>query len=158
MRAARLAALFDRFNRTYFGGQLPRYRIVLASGGQCWDEERVIEIGRDAVQITLIHEMCHAAAGDGGHHGPVFLSYLSHCAARGAPGANAELVAERDEFERSVLAFLRRAARHNPWNKWPLIERVLTDDFGSLSERRGWARWHWARLAASERRRRSAAT
>ncbi len=161
-RDAGLAVLFARFNRRYFRGRLLRYRIILLdrSGGLCWTEDHVIEIGRDdqEPEATLVHEMCHAAAGDGGDHGPAFLRQLKRCARLGAPGARDDLALCTAEFRASVLRSLKRAAHRNPWNRWPIILRGLADMCGMESGPfEAWARGAWYRLARTEKRTRQQA-
>jgi hypothetical protein len=78
MTGRRLRALFNTYNRLYFGGSLSPYEIctkVRVSGfdrrGGCYLYRPLIEIQRglsDAESIsTLLHEMAHARY-PGGHH------------------------------------------------------------------------------------------
>jgi hypothetical protein len=72
----RLLDLFARYNRKYWLGRLPVYRLVIAplhdARGLCESIRRVISIDVDhksdrKVRGTLLHQMAHAAARSGGH-------------------------------------------------------------------------------------------
>jgi hypothetical protein len=69
-------ALFDAYNRRFFRGRLPAYRVLLSNQfgtglhGMCRRKEREIHLGTELrgadLRKRLIHEMAHAAS-NGGH-------------------------------------------------------------------------------------------
>lgn len=73
-------ALFDSYNRRFFGGRLPAYRVLLSGRfgtgmhGMCRRKEREIRLGTELrgaeLRKRLIHEMAHAAANIG--HGKLW--------------------------------------------------------------------------------------
>lgn len=90
-----LDRLFDQLNDRYFGGGLPKYRVLrcvsqIGEHGFIDDETRRIWIcdGPDP-RATLLHEMCHI--GTPGHGRP-FRAKLRRLAHRGETWAEAERV------------------------------------------------------------------
>ena len=92
----RLGRLFERYNRIYWRGQLPRYRVASAKLerpvlGHCDWRKRVIEIDPAKhksdrhVRRTLLHEMAHAATRKG--HGLKFFGEMERLLRRGALAA-----------------------------------------------------------------------
>ncbi len=83
MQHPNLSRLFDELNLRFFGGRLPKYRVVpalhfvgegySATDGVCDDARRIILLrrGLDPVKVrrVLLHEMCHAGLPkrDGSH-------------------------------------------------------------------------------------------
>jgi SprT-like family len=73
-------ALFESYNRCFFGGLLPAYRVLLSDRfgtglhGICRIRQRKIHLGTELrgaeLKEKLIHEMAHAAAGRG--HGKLW--------------------------------------------------------------------------------------
>lgn len=63
-------AMFEKFNRKYFGGRLPDYRVVVSrkygGHGLCRKDQREIHLNSGLrgrlLERVLLHEMCHAAA------------------------------------------------------------------------------------------------
>jgi SprT-like family len=86
-------ALFDRYNRKYFGGRLPKYAIDVSGRyirGCCMRRKRVIYLpARAGVRGLLMHEMCHAAAGN--RHGDAWMAEMRRVRALGAPVAAADI-------------------------------------------------------------------
>ncbi len=76
--------LFDELNTRYWGGRLPRYRVIQRADLGCWglcdNARRTILLAphpsREALRLTLLHEMCHIGTGPGYGHGPRFLRKL----------------------------------------------------------------------------------
>ena len=92
-----LQSLFMDYNQRYFGGRLPRYKVLLSNtdlqffadlngeSGRCERRKRKIYINphKGDASVTLLHEMVHAAVGMG--HGKVFLDEVRRLAELGAP-------------------------------------------------------------------------
>jgi hypothetical protein len=79
-------SLFTEYNQRYFGGRLPRYKVILTSDhSRCERRRRRIYINPDTgeVSVILLHEMVHAAVGTG--HGKVWWDKLKHLVELGAP-------------------------------------------------------------------------
>lgn len=82
----RLARLYEEHNATYWGGDLPSFTPAVGEVeggclGICYFDDRRVVIDAaahekdDDVEDTLLHEMCHVAAGpgpNGGHHSGFF--------------------------------------------------------------------------------------
>jgi len=94
MHGTELRRQFLDFNRLYFAGRLPRYRIRcvdrltwLGQDGSCNNDRRLIRIckGLDeqSATSTLLHEMVHAAVGGG--HGKRFRAKIAELKATDAP-------------------------------------------------------------------------
>lgn len=95
----RLSRLFARYNRKYWRGRLPSYRVVPAALpgsilGQCHSRKRLIEIdvrkhSTDAqLRGTFLHEMAHAGVGarsNGLGHGVPFFGQVERLLQKGAP-------------------------------------------------------------------------
>src|SRR3989442_4411022 len=86
-----LQLLFDQYNRQYFGGKLPRYRVMVSKNlprdGNCDNKRRLILINSSDQSRTLLHEMCHIGAGG---HGKRVLSKLRRLASLGSTDAAKE--------------------------------------------------------------------
>src|SRR6516225_9519030 len=88
----RLERLFERYNQKFWRGQLPRYRLRIATLGerlgQCDWKKKLIEIDIEAntndrqIRCTLLHEMVHAATRTG--HGVKFFAQIERLMRRGA--------------------------------------------------------------------------
>jgi hypothetical protein len=66
-------SLFTEDNQRYFGGRLPRYKVLLTNDlSRCERRKRRIYINPDKenVSVILLHEIVHAAVGRG--HGKVW--------------------------------------------------------------------------------------
>ena len=86
--AERLQGMFERYNRKYWKGQLPVYRLAISvmpdAVGRCDSTRKVITINVEAhksdreVRSTLLHEMAHAAASIRGSrgHDPKFFAQV----------------------------------------------------------------------------------
>lgn len=83
----RLRRLYERYNRHYWAGKLPTWEIVIASlddemahvdfRAQCLRIDIAQHSSDRAVRATLLHEMCHIAAGNHGTaHGSAFLEQM----------------------------------------------------------------------------------
>jgi len=93
----RLERLFSRYNRLYWNGRLPHYRVVSkgldGSYGLCEWRRRIISVDVLAhksdreLRSTVLHEMSHAAAAMRGSrgHDPKFFSQLEMLLRKGAP-------------------------------------------------------------------------
>jgi hypothetical protein len=96
--ASRLQLLFDRYNELYWGGRLPRYKVVVSTkhGTGCCDKKHkeiyFNESATDETQLknTLLHEMAHAAA-KGNFHGPIWRAQMKRLLTLGAPVAPEDL-------------------------------------------------------------------
>ena len=85
--------LFETFNRQFFDGRLPTYRIVLCNRygkgdhGLCRKKEREIHLGTGLggfdLKRSLLHEMAHAVTAGG--HGKQWLAEMLRLAEMGAP-------------------------------------------------------------------------
>lgn len=91
---------FDLYNRMYFRGRLPRYRVRLSSEGlsggahgTCDSKRQVIRLAGFAGPLTLLHEMCHIGTAN---HGKRFQAKLRRLAALGVSGAVEEAKAYAD--------------------------------------------------------------
>lgn len=95
--------LFHYYNHKYFGGKLPKYKVVFAKDllprnliAECNNRRRIIRIATDikklacVVRATLLHEMVHAKQGykdrrgDKVWHGPQFQKEMLKLAKMGA--------------------------------------------------------------------------
>jgi hypothetical protein len=83
-------ALFYRYNRRYWRGRLPLYKVVLTDkyvGGRCEKQQRIIYINPSTtgpISRTLLHEMIHAAVRGNGH-GRTFQDEMNRLCRLGAP-------------------------------------------------------------------------
>jgi hypothetical protein len=87
----RLQGMFERYNRKYWKGQLPAYRLAISvmpdAVGRCNWRRKVITINVEAhksdreIRSTVLHEMAHAAASIRGSHGhdPEFFAQVECC-------------------------------------------------------------------------------
>lgn len=93
----RLTRLFDRYNRRYWSGRLPRYHMVVGPDtehtnalGTCCARHRIIHINVAChesdrkVRSTLLHEMAHAATKKGRVHEVYFFAQLEKLLRKGA--------------------------------------------------------------------------
>jgi hypothetical protein len=90
----RLQRLYQHYNHRFWAGKLPVYSVVQepleADGGWTNRDELLICVDTDkyasdrAVRSVLLHEMCHVAAGEGGH-GSAFYIQLEHLLRMKAP-------------------------------------------------------------------------
>ncbi len=109
----RLQALFNRYNRKYWRGRLPRYRIINQDmrkedcRGHCGFRKRqiLLDVSQHesdlAVRATLLHEMCHAAAPRRPYHGYPFWSQFERLLRYGAPVRVRQ--ADAREFTKTIL-------------------------------------------------------
>ena len=84
---------FHEFNRLYFSGKLPRYRIIVTKrleGGYCDSKKRTILLGPSKEDGVLIHEMAHASLEPYGGHGVPFKKEMKRLKRLGAPIADNE--------------------------------------------------------------------
>ncbi len=87
--------LYNEFNRQFFGGRLPRYRVTVTtstlSAGMCLSDRRLIQLQRGLDPKTLrrflLHEMCHIGTP---YHGRRFQEKLLRLAAQGEVWAKEE--------------------------------------------------------------------
>jgi SprT-like family len=165
----RAEVLFDCYNREYFSGRLPAYRIDRSGkyiGGRCDRGRRLIflppESDIDDISELLMHEMCHAASN--GAHGPAWLSEMRRVRALGAPVRAQEIsmYANKQVISRSgMIDRVARAALNYP--NAPVEQLVLevSFDYGVVTSE-GKAESAWARtfvkdaLRAARRGRRGA--
>jgi hypothetical protein len=101
---SRLQKLFEEYNRRYWQGRLPVYRVRIDTshrGAQCDRDERVIWMSLDCdhPRIILLHEMAHASPRRGSSgHGRVWQSEVERVVQLGAPaGLAKELACYRDK-------------------------------------------------------------
>jgi len=101
-----LVSCFHDFNRRFFGGRLPSYRIVLRTivpgdGGFCDERKRVLRFSRACVAMLpaeelaalLIHEMAHARVSV--WHGKTFQAEMKRLRDLGAPVCELDLLSRR---------------------------------------------------------------
>ncbi len=94
----RLQSLFDRYNRIYWRGKLPRFRLEIATldrhiMGQCFHSSRTIKIdlaehkSDRELRGTLLHEMAHAGDFPRQYrgHGLRFFAQIERLLRKGAP-------------------------------------------------------------------------
>lgn len=153
-------SLFTEYNKRYFGGRLPRYKVLLPNDrSRCERDKRRIYINpqRGDVSVILLHEMVHATVGKG--HGKVFLDEIGRIAKLGAPLQDElkKYAPENQYTTKQLLAEFFQAGLDAPrdWT-WPEIRRNLgyewgiTDKHGRAKSRR-WscflrkARREWSR-------------
>ena len=92
----RCQRLFDKYNVRFFGGRLPKYRVlrsdrfIAGEHGLCRKKQREIHLGTALkgarLREVLLHEMAHAAVG--GSHGKKWLAEMLRLAKMGAPTRN----------------------------------------------------------------------
>jgi hypothetical protein len=141
-----LQSLFAEYNQRYFGGRLPRYKVLLTNDHSRWEgRKRKIYINPDQgdVSVILLHEMAHAAVGRG--QGKKFLDEVRRLVELGAP-----LQEERKRYApenqitlKQLLAEFFDAGPDAPddWT-WPEVRRFLgykwgiTDKHGHANSRR----------------------
>lgn len=98
---------FAIFNRQYFGGKLPTYRIVRndISGARCERKQRRIFMAHDIAPADipgyLIHEMVHAATTD--KHGVMFKRKLEELKKLGAPTLRSDFIEAQNLESRKAL-------------------------------------------------------
>jgi hypothetical protein len=137
--------LFDAYNRQYWGGRLPKYRVIrraaLKKLGVCRDATRTILIRRpqssDAEALTLLHEMCHIGPERGFMHGPIFQRKVRRLVRLGAPPA---LLQDLEQYDGTfVTRWLEsQEAARQPVDEIPFRDAVQSD-LEELAERR--VRW-----------------
>lgn len=122
--------LFDEFNRRYWRGRLPRYRVLRVQfltshlAGRCNDTRHLISLSRhltgDDLRRMLLHEMCHIGPRGGGH-GHEFQRRLKRLGGLGEPLALVECAAvEAMERERDQMAEELRQRRARGVNGYGL--------------------------------------
>jgi SprT-like family len=138
----KLQELFHRYNRRYFGGKLPSYRIEVSdrwAGGRCEFRSRTIYLHPpdSTTRGVLLHEMCHAAVGRAGH-GPRFLAKLRRLKLAGAPVEDYDVTASIGSNE--ILGMAGAAGLETGWD-WKAVRRDLgygnglIDKFGTAADR-----------------------
>lgn len=157
-----MVQIFEDFNRRFFRGRLPRYRVRrrrLKSGGFCNDDLRLIVVAAhlagDELDQVLLHEMCHHGIPG---HGATFHARLQRvvdAAERGGDGRiaglmRAELAAYRQRTYQGneILRDLEDLALERPGTPWAKVRAYLVREFNLLPEAHG-----AARLLALARRR-----
>jgi GNAT superfamily N-acetyltransferase len=165
-----LAEMFDRFNRDYFGGRKPRYRVLRyplrRTRGCCDTKRRRILIAQwlegNMLTATLLHEMCHIGCPA---HGRLFQDRIRRLLPLVSPSIASLLeVLEVKLPERAQLtlrdwisARLRSIAAVRPAAQWRGVRRVLiemelqspcTEPERRRQERRlALARREWAKIS-----------
>lgn len=144
---SRLARLFDRYNRRFWNGRLPKYSVIasdLYRGGLCKKRERQIFINLDTfrsdkeIRATLLHEMAHAATRDS--HGKYWQSEMERLAEEGAPISRVDLrYGERGctEGPSRIISQFEDAAWEGTWKqaRWRLgWEYGLIDRNGKTTD------------------------
>jgi hypothetical protein len=149
-------SLFTEYNQRYFGGCLPRYKVLPTNDNNRWEErERTIYTnpGKENVSVILLHEMVHAAVGMG--HGKKWMDEARRIVGLGAP-LQEELKRydpENVNSPKQLLGVFFEAGLDAPldWT-WPEVRRHLgytwgiTDKNGKAKSRR------WSRFLRSARR------
>jgi len=128
---------FDRFNQQYFGGRIPKYRIVLDRfvGGRCERERKTIFLASSDPEIlgVLLHEMAHAITS--GSHGKLFQSEIRRLNAAGAPIPVIDLTAFGpegvNEIEtRSMIFDQFESAGLESEQPWHIVRRLVGWEYG----------------------------
>ena len=130
-----LTEMFARFNRDYFGGRKPRYRVLryplLNYGrGYCDIERRRILIAHgiegDVLAATLLHEMCHIGCPG---HGRLFRDrirrLISLVPPSVAPGFELDLGPRGQTLRELISSRLDSIAMEYPATPWQLVRRFL---------------------------------
>src|SRR5437867_1636796 len=91
----RLLALYQRYNRRYWNGELQSYKVEIKRCRRCsgFTLHRsgliAVDVGGhvndDEVRLTLLHEMVHVAALDSPAHGLDFWREVNRILGKGAP-------------------------------------------------------------------------
>lgn len=144
--------LFDEFNRKYWRGRLPRYRVIFRNKigddflGMCNSHAKTILLKKslvgDDLRLTLLHEMCHIGGSYGGNgHGPAFLRKLRRLVRLGETKLVEEDIERYDgtATEREI-AKLRTAGESGVVTSFP--DRVF-DDLYSASQNPWASRRRW---------------
>jgi len=137
-----MQSLFDTYNQQYFGGRLPRYKVLHTdkyNGGRCERRKRTIYINPHTGDISLIllHEMAHAAVGYG--HGKVWLDEIKRLVELGAPlQEELKLCAPETAITpKQILPEFFQAGLEAPDNwTWPEVRRYLGYMYG-LTDKNG---------------------
>lgn len=169
-----LTEKYSAFNRRYFLGRLPRYRVVrraISIGGRCDDRRRLIVIRPGIVgtelDCLLLHEMCHI--GIPGHRWK-FRARLQRVARRAQALGDHEFarlaVAEWELYDsKQVMSWsneidsdLESVMLSDPDATWSRVRRFLIRTYGLFpgepTHRRVLisARRQWAKLKAENAR------
>lgn len=126
-----VSQLFDEYNRRYWRGRLPRYRVIRRALppdllGRCSDARRTILLQKDLeperMRLTLLHEMCHiGAVGPGFDHGPRFLRKVRRLVQLGESKLLEEDVERYDGTAVTKYIEAQKAAGHKvpeiPWRE-----------------------------------------
>jgi hypothetical protein len=140
----RLQDNFARYNRRYWQGRLPAYRLVIATMsdamGLCDSTQKVITIDVERhksdreVRSTVLHEMAHAAADIRGSrgHDPKFFAQLEKLLQMGAPIAidtpEAGNVRIFENLVPSHFPLLKRKIDQAEARRSKDIERLIAED------------------------------
>ncbi len=145
----RLTRLFERYNKRFWSGKLPTYRVVVTTsrtGGLCDRRKRQILMNVESfrsdseIRRMLLHEMAHIIALG---HGKLFQRELERLIRAGAMTLHTELKAYRDPLRitsRVIIAEFEDAASEVSWRQalrkigW---ENGLIDATGRLTSK--WA-------------------
>ena len=143
-------SLFAEYNQLYFGGRLPRYKVLLTNDhSPCERRKRKIYINPDKedVSVILLHEMVHAAVGFG--HRKKWLDEVRRLAELGAPLKEEiqKYSPEKETSSKQLLDEFFEAGQDVPpdWT-WAEVRRYLgykwgiTDKYGHAKSRR-WSRF-----------------
>lgn len=135
-----LGGLFDDLNRRYFGGRLPKYRVVLAAlpgpcDGRCETDRRLIRLARrlapDERRRLLLHEMCHIGIPG---HGVRWQARMLRLADQGEGWARKEARAYRTSAETprmlwaAITDALHDLAHHRPRLRLAQVRRICSAD------------------------------
>jgi hypothetical protein len=143
-------SLFTEYNQLYFGGRLPRYKVLLTTNhSRCERRKRSIYINPDKedVPVILLHEMVHAAVGPG--HEKIWRDEVRRLVELGAP-LQEELKRYAPENQISLKQLLGEffeAGLYAPpdWT-WSEVRREVGYKFGitdkdGLAKSRRWSRF-----------------
>jgi hypothetical protein len=158
-----LTEMFARFNRDYFGGRKPRYRVLRQPwrGGYCDIERRriLLPLGMegDELAAVLLHEMCHIGCP---YHGRRFQERMRRLiplvSASVAAGIELYLGMRGETLRETISSRLHSIAVEYPATPWKWVRRVIGPELGptfNARERRkkqrrlAGARREWARLS-----------
>lgn len=137
--------LFDDYNRRYFSGRLPAYRILLSDQfgnglhGLCRKRQREIHLGTrlsgNDLKSVLLHEMAHAAAPNG--HGSQWLAEMSRLAQMGAPTRKdfeAYEDSRRTVGEKEITSHAFDVGMNSDW-PWSIARGSIGHKYGLTDER-----------------------
>jgi hypothetical protein len=139
--------LFDEFNRRYWRGRLPRYRVIRWRFknellGRCDNKRRTILLRSDlrgeTLRLTLLHEMCHIGKGRGYDHGPVFLRKAHRLVKLG----ESKLIEDIEQYDGTAVSrYIEKCRSEGRTIPEIPFRQAVIDDLDSLAQTEYQRRW-----------------